>query len=220
MTEILDRQYFKSIYFREPGGVLFEIATDQPGFAVDEPLLELGRHLKLPPWLEPNRDQIARRCRPCSSKWTSRDRRTAALGRPHLFVPAEPSAAGPPLLLLHGTGGSEHDLLPLRDRLSAGAAVLAPRGTVLESGMARYFRRLQEGVFDEEDLAEQADRLADFVRAAETAYGIAAGSLVAVGFSNGANIASAVHAPASGPAGRRRPAVGHGARSPTRRTPT
>ncbi|SDT31968.1 glyoxalase family protein [Friedmanniella luteola] len=59
VTQILDRQYFKSIYFREPGGVLFEIATDAPGFATDEPLLELGRHLKLPPWLEPSREQIA-----------------------------------------------------------------------------------------------------------------------------------------------------------------
>ena len=59
VTQILDRQYFKSIYFREPGGVLFEIATDAPGFDVDEPLLELGRNLKLPPWLEPDRDQIA-----------------------------------------------------------------------------------------------------------------------------------------------------------------
>jgi glyoxalase family protein len=58
VTEIMDRQYFKSIYFREPGGVLFEIATDEPGFATDEPLLELGRKLQLPPWLEPNREQI------------------------------------------------------------------------------------------------------------------------------------------------------------------
>jgi len=58
VTQILDRQYFKSIYFREPGGVLFEIATDTPGFDIDEPLLELGKSLKLPPWLEPNRDQI------------------------------------------------------------------------------------------------------------------------------------------------------------------
>ena len=58
VTQIMDRQYFKSIYFREPGGVLFEIATDDPGFAVDEPLLELGRKLKLPPWLEPSRQQI------------------------------------------------------------------------------------------------------------------------------------------------------------------
>lgn len=58
VTEIMDRQYFKSIYFREPGGVLFEIATDEPGFATDEPLLELGKKLKLPPWLEPTREQI------------------------------------------------------------------------------------------------------------------------------------------------------------------
>ena len=59
VTEVMDRQYFKSIYFREPGGVLFEIATDDPGFATDEPLLELGRKLQLPPWLEPSREQIA-----------------------------------------------------------------------------------------------------------------------------------------------------------------
>ena len=58
VTEIMDRQYFKSIYFREPGGVLFEIATDDPGFDIDEPLLELGKRLKLPPWLEPSREQI------------------------------------------------------------------------------------------------------------------------------------------------------------------
>ncbi|WP_433558951.1 ring-cleaving dioxygenase [Pseudonocardia xinjiangensis] len=60
VTGIVDRQYFTSIYFHEPGGVLLEIATDQPGFAIDEPLLELGRSLKLPPWLEPSREQIAR----------------------------------------------------------------------------------------------------------------------------------------------------------------
>ena len=59
VTEIIDRRYFTSIYFREPGGVLLEIATDQPGFVVDEPLLELGRALKLPPWLEPRREDIA-----------------------------------------------------------------------------------------------------------------------------------------------------------------
>jgi glyoxalase family protein len=59
VTSILDRQYFRSIYFREPGGTLLEVATDGPGFNTDEPLLELGRALKLPPWLEPNREQIA-----------------------------------------------------------------------------------------------------------------------------------------------------------------
>ena len=68
VTQILDRQYFKSIYFREPGGVLFEIATDAPGFDVDEPLLELGRHLKLPPWLEPDREQIAAALPPLAAR--------------------------------------------------------------------------------------------------------------------------------------------------------
>ena len=114
------------------------------------------------------------------------------LERPHVFLPAEPSAAGPPLLLLHGTGGDEHDLLPLRDRLSPGAAVLSVRGTVLENGMPRFFRRLREGVFDEDDLCRRADDLGRFVQTASAAYGIGERSLVAVGFSNGANIASAL----------------------------
>ena len=112
--------------------------------------------------------------------------------RPHVFLPAEGHPHGPPLLLLHGTGGDEHDLLPLRDQLSPGAAVLSVRGTVLENGMPRFFRRLREGVFDEDDLRRQADELADFLNEASSWYGIEDGSLVAVGFSNGANIASAV----------------------------
>ena len=114
------------------------------------------------------------------------------LDRPHVFLPAEQSATGAPLLLLHGTGGDEHDLLPLRDRLSPGAAVLSVRGTVLEDGMPRFFRRLREGVFDEDDLRRQADDLADFVLTASAEYGIEERSLAAVGFSNGANIASAL----------------------------
>jgi phospholipase/carboxylesterase len=114
------------------------------------------------------------------------------LERPHVFLPADDSAAGSPLLLLHGTGGNEHDLLPLRDRLSPGAAVLSVRGTVLENGMPRFFRRLGEGVFDEDDLRRRSDELAEFVVTASAAYGIEDRSLVAVGFSNGANIASAM----------------------------
>jgi phospholipase/carboxylesterase len=114
------------------------------------------------------------------------------LDRPHIFLPADDPAAGPPLLLLHGTGGNEYDLLPLRDRLSPAAAVLSIRGTVLENGMPRFFRRISEGVFDEEDLRRRADELAEFVVQASAAYGIEDRSLVAVGFSNGANIASAM----------------------------
>jgi phospholipase/carboxylesterase len=120
------------------------------------------------------------------------NRQESGLERPHVFLPPEDSAAGPPLLLLHGTGGNEHDLLPLRDHLSPGAAVLSVRGTVLENGMPRFFRRIREGVFDEDDLRRRADDLAEFVVAASAAYRIAEGSLIAVGFSNGANIASAM----------------------------
>ncbi|OWJ68602.1 alpha/beta hydrolase [Inquilinus limosus] len=100
----------------------------------------------------------------------------------------EPEA--PPLLLLHGTGGDESDLLPLGRAVAPGSALLSPRGKVLESGMPRFFRRLREGVFDEDDVRARANELADFVAEARAAYGLAAP--VALGFSNGANIAAAM----------------------------
>lgn len=107
----------------------------------------------------------------------------------HRFEPAT-SAGSPPLLLLHGTGGDENDLLGLGKMISPGAALLSPRGRVLEHGMPRFFRRLAEGVFDEEDVARRARELGEFVGEARQRYGIAAP--VAVGFSNGANIAAAL----------------------------
>lgn len=96
----------------------------------------------------------------------------------------------PPLLLLHGTGGDENDLLPLGQAVSPGSALLSPRGQVLEQSMPRFFRRLSEGVFDEDDVRRRANELADFVEAARARYGIAAP--VALGYSNGANIAAAM----------------------------
>jgi phospholipase/carboxylesterase len=96
------------------------------------------------------------------------------------------------VLLLHGTGGDEHDMVPLAAHLAPGSPLLSPRGGVLENGMPRFFRRLREGVFDEDDLRARVDELADFLAAAEAEYGVAPGAWVAVGFSNGANIASAL----------------------------
>jgi phospholipase/carboxylesterase len=107
----------------------------------------------------------------------------------HRFEPGNRPEA-PPLLLLHGTGGDENDLLPLGRAVAPGSALLSPRGRVLEHGMPRFFRRLAEGVFDEQDVRRRANELADFVRDARERYGIAAP--VALGFSNGANIAAAM----------------------------
>src|SRR5438046_5615520 len=96
------------------------------------------------------------------------------------------------LVLLHGTGGNERDLIPLGRELDPSAALLSPRGKVLENGMPRFFRRLAEGVFDLEDLEKRTNELADFVAAAAQRYGFAANNVVAVGYSNGANIAASM----------------------------
>ncbi len=107
----------------------------------------------------------------------------------HRFEPGTRPGA-PPLLLLHGTGGDESDLLPLGRSITPGAPLLSPRGKVLEGGMPRFFRRLAEGVFDEDDVRRRANDLADFVQEARKQYGIAAP--IALGYSNGANIAAAM----------------------------
>ena len=108
----------------------------------------------------------------------------------HRFEPANRLEA-PPLLLLHGTGGDENDLLPLGRLISPGSALLSPRGKVLENGMPRFFRRLAEGVFDEDDVRQRAHELADFVDAARN--GLRHRQRPSrVGYSNGANIAAAM----------------------------
>ena len=109
-----------------------------------------------------------------------------AFGFAHVFEPGDSDWT---LLLLHGTGGDEHDLVPVGRRLAPGAALLSPRGTVLESGMPRFFRRLAVGQLDIPDLLARTDELSAFVTAAAAAYELRPDRIVAVGFSNGANIA-------------------------------
>jgi phospholipase/carboxylesterase len=116
------------------------------------------------------------------------------LGFVHRFVPAsgnEPANEAT-LLLLHGTGGDENNLLQLGRTLSPGSALLSPRGKVDEGGALRFFRRIREGVFDQEDLARRTEELAQFIEAASECYQINADAIVPVGFSNGANIAGSL----------------------------
>jgi predicted esterase/catechol 2,3-dioxygenase-like lactoylglutathione lyase family enzyme len=206
-TPVIDRNYFHSVYFREPGGVLFELATDPPGFAIDEPAEHLGERLMLPPQYEVHRGEIEAVLPPIhlpvpasgaaflSGTTGPEDVSGDALGFVHRYIPPAAGAelaGSTTLLLLHGTGGDEEDLIPLGQALLPGAGVLSPRGKVLERGAPRFFRRLAEGVFDQEDLARRTEELAGFIEAASATYGLDRDGIVAVGFSNGANIAASL----------------------------
>jgi phospholipase/carboxylesterase/glyoxalase family protein len=114
---------------------------------------------------------------------------TIDLGFVHRFLPASDRDLQTTLLLLHGTGGNEQDLIPLGQALMPGAAILSPRGKVLERGMPRFFRRFGEGVFDIEDLKFRAHELAQFIENARKEYNFPQ-NIVAAGYSNGANIAA------------------------------
>ena len=183
VTPVIDRNYFHSIYFREPGGVLFEIATDPPGFTVDETESGLGSKLKLPKRYEARRSEIEKRLPPLDVDADFR----------HLFVAPESAEAARTLVALHGTGGDEKDLVSLARRIGGvQTAVLSPRGRIRENGMNRFFRRHAEGVFDQQDVRRQATALADFILESARRYRLDTSALTAIGYSNGANIAAAV----------------------------
>jgi predicted esterase len=187
--------------------VLYELATVPPGFAIDEPVEHLGEQLMLPPQYEPMRAELEASlprihlpvAAPAATMFADvsgpEDVSGDALAFVHRYVP--PGAGGEvagstTLLLLHGTGGDEDDLVPLGRKLLPGAGMLSPRGQVMERGAPRFFRRLAEGVFDQEDLARRTEDLARFVEAATEAYELQRDGIVAVGFSNGANIAASL----------------------------
>ncbi|MDU0204404.1 MULTISPECIES: alpha/beta hydrolase [Paenibacillus] len=109
----------------------------------------------------------------------------------HIFQQGTDVTA-PVLVLLHGTGGTERDLLPLAQAISPASSVLSIRGNVLENGMPRFFRRLAEGIFDEEDLIFRTKELNDFLDEAAVEHGFDRRNMVAIGYSNGANIAGSL----------------------------
>jgi phospholipase/carboxylesterase len=117
---------------------------------------------------------------------------TEDLGFIHRFLPAKDSANAETLVVLHGTGGDENDLIGIGQAIAPGAAILSPRGNVLENGAPRFFRRLAEGVFDPKEVRSRAEELARFIRAAVITYRLDPTRVFALGYSNGANVASTV----------------------------
>jgi glyoxalase family protein len=182
-TPVIDRNYFHSVYFREHNGVLFEIATDAPGFAIDESPATLGTGLKLPAQYENRRAEIERHLPPL----TLAGRKDA----PAYSARMETGDRGG-ILALHGTGGDEHSLVDLARKLDPRATIISPRGNVSEHGNLRFFRRIREGVFDLQDVERRSDQLGGWAAEQAKARGLSPAGMIALGYSNGANIAAAM----------------------------
>lgn len=188
-TNFHDRNYFTSLYVREPGGTLIEVATDGPGFTLDETEERLGETLFVPPQdaerAEDLRVMMPQFALPGEPRMPLRD-----LPFVHrFFVPEDPD--GSTLALLHGTGGSEADLMPLAHRMAPRATLLGIRGRATEEGVARWFRRLSPMVFDQADIAAEAEAFAAFLAGAISGYRLDPDRLTLLGYSNGANFIAA-----------------------------
>lgn len=191
-TNVHDRKYFTSLYVREPGGTLFELATNGPGFTVDEDAEQLGETLLVPPHDKDRAQDIAvmlpQFSMPGEPRMAPRD-----LPFVHRFhVPDDPDDST--IVLLHGSGGNEADLMPLARRIAPRATLLGVRGRSHEEGNARWFRRLTATRFDQADIRAEAEAFAAFVEGAVASYRLDAARLIFLGHSNGANFAAAVMA--------------------------
>ncbi|MFK8251941.1 VOC family protein [Ancylobacter terrae] len=189
-TEVHDRKYFLSLYVRDPAGILLEYATDGPGMTVDEEAGALGSTLFMPPRAadraEDLKAMLPQFALPGEERFPVRD-----LPFIHRFNrPKEPD--GTTLVLLHGTGGSEADLMPIARRIAPRATLIGVRGRATEEGSNRWFRRVDAATFDQADIRSEAEAFEAFVDGAIAGYGIDAGRLTFLGYSNGANFLAAV----------------------------
>ncbi|WP_312529049.1 VOC family protein [Paracoccus sp. (in: a-proteobacteria)] len=190
VTNVHDRKYFLSLYVREPGGTLIEFATDGPGFTVDEAPEHLGETLFFPPEEQARAEDLRvilpQFALPGGERIPMRE-----LPFIHRFhTPDAPD--GSVILLLHGTGGNEADLMPLAHRLNPHATLLGLRGRSQEEGVARWFRRFDAMRFDQEDNRAEAAAFDAFMHDALRSYGLDSARITVLGYSNGANFAAAV----------------------------
>ena len=184
-----DRKYFTSLYVREPGDTLVELATDGPGMAVDESADDLGRNLMFPPHVA-NTDDLRLRLPQFARPGEERTRMRELPFVHRLRQPDQPD--GSAMVLLHGTGGSEADLMPLAHRIAPRATLLGVRGRSTEEGVARFFRRTSMTSFDQGDIRDEAEAFAAFWKGALAAYDLDPSRITVMGYSNGANFAAAV----------------------------
>ncbi|MBX8782844.1 ring-cleaving dioxygenase [Ochrobactrum sp. GRS2] len=192
ITNFHDRKYFTSLYVREPGGTLIELATDGPGFTIDETPEHLGETLFVPPHNQERAQDLKvimpQFAMPGEERIAMRD-----LPFVHRFhTPENPD--GSVILLLHGTGGNEADLMPMAHRINPRATLLGVRGRSHEEGTARWFRRFGATQFDQADIRSEAEAFNAFFEGAIASYGLKAEDITVLGYSNGANFAAAVMA--------------------------
>ncbi|MDQ7260653.1 VOC family protein [Paracoccus sp. PS-1] len=189
-TSVHDRKYFLSLYVREPAGTLLEYATDAPGFTVDEAAEHLGETLFVPPHdaarAEDLRVILPQFALPGEERSPMRD-----LHFIHRFHRPE-NPDGSTIVLLHGTGGNESDLMPLAHRIAPRATLLGVRGRSTEEGINRWFRRYDAVTYDQTDVRAEAGAFAGFIDEAARAYGLDPAALAYLGYSNGANLLGAV----------------------------
>lgn len=190
ITNVHDRKYFLSLYVREPGGTLYEYATDGPGMTVDEPLDALGETLMIPPG-DRNRAADLKLMLPQFALQGEERMPMRELSFIHRFHrPDDPD--GSVIVLLHGTGGNEADLMPLAGGARPRATLLGVRGRSTEEGINRWFRRYDAMNYDQDDIASEAAAFAAFLDDAIRAYGLERDRISFLGYSNGANLIAAV----------------------------
>ncbi|MBE7733887.1 VOC family protein [Devosia faecipullorum] len=185
LTNLHDRHYFTSLYVREPGDVLIEMASDGPGFTLDETLESLGTTLFVPPDTpdeEAIKVMLPQFGLPGDERVIYRD----LIYTHRFFTPDRPD--GSTLILLHGTGGDEADLMPLAHKAAPEATLLGMRGRSTEDGTRRWFRAFGPAIFDQKDARFEAGALHAFFEEAAGAYRLDREKLVALGYSNGANL--------------------------------